>query len=74
MTTTATDIPLTERQQQTLDFIRSNVGMYGPSLREIAQALQIRNVNGVICHLAALEKKGYIRRHANKARGVEVIR
>jgi len=73
-TDTATRQPLTDRQAEVLAFIESNAGFYGPSIREIAKHLQVRNVTGVVGHLAALERKGYIRRIPNVARGIEVLR
>ena len=74
MTTTTEDHPLTARQAEVLEFIRANSGMYGPTIRQIAAAIGINNVTGVVGHLRALEKKGYIRRRPNVARGIEVIR
>jgi repressor LexA len=65
--------PLTARQREVLDFIRANMHLYGPSVREIAAALSIKSPNGVTTHLHALERKGWIRRAQGKARGVEVL-
>jgi repressor LexA len=74
MTTTTDEYPLTARQAEVLEFIRANSGMYGPTIRQIAAAIGVNNVTGVVGHLRALEKKGYIRRTPNVARGIEVIR
>lgn len=74
MTTTTEPLPLTARQAEVLAFITANVGMYGPTVRQIAAAIGVNNVTGVVGHLKALEKKGYIRRTPNVARGIEVIR
>lgn len=74
MTTTTEDHPLTARQSEVLEFIRANSGMFGPTIRQIAAAIGVNNVTGVVGHLRALEKKGYIRRRPNVARGIEVIR
>ena len=65
---------LTARQAEVLEFIRANSGMFGPTIRQIAAAIGVNNVTGVVGHLAALERKGYIRRRPNVARGIEVIR
>lgn len=74
MTTTVTTQPtLTARQAEVLQFIRENSGLYGPAIREIAQQFAFRSPNGVICHLDALERKGYIRRRRGIARGIEVV-
>lgn len=65
--------PLTERQTEILGWIRERVRMYGPTIREIAKAHGIKTTNGVVCHLRALERKGYVRRTAGKARALEVL-
>jgi repressor LexA len=64
---------LTPRQQEVLDFIRANMALYSPTVRQIAQQFNIRSPNGVMCHLHALEKKGLIRRTPGKARNIEVL-
>jgi repressor LexA len=66
--------PLTERQQQVYNLIREKIMArgYGPTVREIAEALEIRSPNGVMCHLKALERKGVIRRIAHKSRAIEL--
>ena len=65
---------LTSRQQAIYDFIKDmiiNRG-YGPTVREIGDQFGIRSPNGVMCHLKALEKKGYIFRSPNKSRAIEL--
>lgn len=59
---------LTHRQAQVLDFIRVTIRTrgYAPTLREIGDHMGIRSTNGVSDHLAALERKGAIRRERNK--------
>lgn len=63
---------LTPRQQQTYDFIRGYLDFYGyaPTLKEIAGHLKITGNLGVLRHLDALEKKGYLHRTAGKSRGI----
>jgi repressor LexA len=46
--------------------------LYSPTVREIARAMSIKSPNGVVVHLEALEKKGWIRRRPNSSRGIEV--
>lgn len=70
--TTPTPATLTARQQEVLAFIRQNACLSGPTVREIAAALSIKSPNGVVCHIKALERKGYVRRIPGKARGLEV--
>ena len=67
--------PLTERQQSILDFIVETIQTRGfpPTLREIGIAFGIRSTKGVNDHLAALERKGKIRRHPELSRGIELI-
>ncbi len=65
---------MTVRQQAIYEFIRDLVQRrgFGPTIREIADAFDIRSPNGVVCHLKALEKKGLIHRNEFKARAIEV--
>ncbi len=66
---------LTPRQQQILDYlVREVQGKgYAPSVREIAEALGLRSPSTVHQHLAALAQKGYIRRHGDRMRALEVV-
>ena len=70
--TTTEKTALTARQQQAYDFIKANIQLYSPTVREIARAMSIKSPNGVVVHLEALEKKGWIRRRPNATRGIEV--
>jgi len=56
---------ITKRQHEILAFIRDKIENRGfpPSIREIGEAFDIASPNGVMCHLKALEKKGYIERN-----------
>ncbi|HIA20768.1 MAG TPA: repressor LexA [Planctomycetaceae bacterium] len=65
---------LTSRQREVFELIRemiTNRG-YGPTVREIGDHFGIRSPNGVMCHLKALEKKGFIYRSPNKSRAIEI--
>jgi repressor LexA len=42
-------------------------------VREIAAEFGIRSPNGVVAHLRALEKKGFIKRRPGITRGIEVV-
>ena len=70
--TTTDEYPLTARQAEVLAFIRQNSHLYGPSVREIAAGIGVKSPNGVVCHLKALERKGFVRRIKGRARGLEV--
>lgn len=66
---------LTTRQQAVLSFIRNHIEQRGvaPTVREIADAFGIGSTNGVMCHLNALEKKGYIERGQGTARHIRIV-
>lgn len=53
---------LTARQREILAFFRGRE--YPPSIREIGENFGITSPNGVVCHLKALIKKGYLRQVA----------
>ena len=65
---------LTVRQHKVYDFILAFSSHHGypPTMREIAGHLGVTGNLGVIKHLAALEKKGYIARSAGSSRGIRV--
>lgn len=71
----STQKPLTERQQEIYDFIRSRTEQerMPPTVREIGDKFGISSTNGVRSILAALIKKGYIRRAPRLSRGIEII-
>ncbi|MEZ6140108.1 MAG: transcriptional repressor LexA [Zavarzinella sp.] len=58
-------VTLTKRQAEIYSFILEKIAEFGypPSIREIGDAFEIVSPNGVVCHLKALEKKGYIERN-----------
>jgi repressor LexA len=58
------DTPLTEKQNQIYAYIRKHNETKGfpPARRDISDAFGISSPNGVMCHLKALQKKGYINR------------
>jgi repressor LexA len=66
---------LTERQREIYDFIKGKIESrgYGPTVREIGVAFEIRSPNGVMCHLKALEKKGLILREGFSARAIQLV-
>jgi repressor LexA len=72
---------LTKKQQAIYNFIRKHIEQEGfpPAIRDICSEFGISSPNGVMCHLKALETKGYINRvqkHKNKqraqARGITI--
>ena len=65
---------LTERQKQILGFIRDSVHRRGvaPTHREICEHFGYSSYGTVHKHLKLLEEKGFLRRHWNQKRGVEL--
>lgn len=57
-------IALTSKQREIYAFIRQYIteNGYPPAIRDIGRAFEIKSPNGVMCHLKALQKKGYIHR------------
>lgn len=68
-------VKLTERQQQILDLIRSDIARTGfpPTRAEIARALGFKSANAAEDHLKALAKKGAIELTAGASRGIRLI-
>jgi repressor LexA len=68
-------IPLTTRQEKLLRLIETTQAKrgYAPSLQELAHAMGISSLQGVKDHLAALERKGYVRRTPGRRRAIEVL-
>src|SRR4051794_34459723 len=66
---------LTDRQREIYDFIRIKIETrgYGPTVREIGTAFDIKSPNGVMCHLKALEKKKLILREGFSARAIQLV-
>jgi repressor LexA len=64
----------TDRQRAIFEFIRAfftgNQRM--PSLREIGDEFGFASVNGVVCHLKALAKKGQLTSGGAKARAIRL--
>ena len=63
---------LTERQKSILDFIQSEQREKGmtPSTREIQKHFRFASQTSVMQYLDALERKGFLDRHARKARAL----
>jgi len=63
---------LTEAQARIYNFIIKYIEQsgYPPAIRDIGDEFDIKSPNGVMCHLRALQKKGYIHRdEKNDERG-----
>lgn len=65
---------LSAKQQEILDFIRSEILRkgYPPTVREIGEKVALRSTSSVHAHLSTLENMGYIRRDPSKPRTIEL--
>jgi repressor LexA len=65
---------LTARQREVLEIIERHMQErgYPPSVREIGEAVGLTSPSTVHAHLAALQKRGYLRRDPTKPRALEV--
>ncbi len=66
---------LTERQQQVLTALTDYINSEGiaPSHAELAQLIKVSSTKAAADHLKALARKGYIRLHADKPRGIQLL-
>jgi repressor LexA len=69
-----TDMALTRRQKEVVDFIAKFVDEngYSPSYEEIAQALKLASLATVHKHISALQAKNYLKRAHNQSRSVDI--
>ena len=67
---------LTRKQFELLRFIHERLTETGvpPSFDEMKDALDLRSKSGIHRLITALEERGFIRRLANRARAIEVIK
>jgi repressor LexA len=67
---------LTRKQHELICFINDRLNETGvsPSFEEMKEALDLKSKSGVHRLISALEERGFIRRLANRARALEVIK
>ncbi len=67
---------LTRKQHELLVFINGRLDEAGisPSFEEMKDALDLKSKSGVHRLISALEERGFIRRLANRARALEIVR
>ncbi len=67
---------LTSKQHELLRFIHERLEASGisPSFEEMKEALDLKSKSGVHRLIGALEERGFIRRLANRARALEVLK
>src|ERR1700732_5271766 len=68
-----TDLPLTGKRLEILDFIdrTQRERGYPPSVREICEAVGLASTSTVHAHLATLQKQGFLQRDPTKPRAIE---
>jgi repressor LexA len=66
---------LTPRQTEILDFLYEfrRKEKIVPTYREIADNFGFKSTKAATDHVYALEKKGYLRRHSGRSRGIELL-
>lgn len=66
---------LTKRQEDVLQFIAEYISNYSypPTYQEIADAFGIASKHGVVRHLEALNRKGYIEKTDTTARSIRIV-
>jgi len=67
---------LTAKQQQLLCYIKEHLdrGGVSPSFEEMKEALDLKSKSGIHRLISALEERGFIRRLANRARALEIVK
>jgi repressor LexA len=67
---------LTRKQHELLRYISRRLGETGvsPSFEEMKDALELKSKSGVHRLISALEERGFIRRLANRARALEILK
>ena len=65
----------TKRQKELLEYVDTFIQQhgYGPSYREIMNAIGYKSVSTVAIHIEGLIAKGFLRKTDNSARSLEVI-
>ena len=67
---------LTQKQLDLLEFIQKRLSKNGvpPSFDEMKEALDLRSKSGIHRLIIALEERGFIKRLANRARAIEIVK
>ena len=67
---------LTKRQRDVFDYIRNALlrGEPCPSFRELCMAFGLKSTNGIVVHLNALERKGFIVISRGQARSITLAK
>ena len=75
MTTTTPIRPLTDRQREIYRWIVQYIANHGysPTVRELCLAFRFGSVNGAMCHLHPLRKKGWIAWNERQSRTIRPL-
>jgi len=75
MTTTTPLPPLTDRQREVYAWIVKYIAThsYPPTVRECALAFRFGSINGAMCHLHPLRKKGYLTWNVGQSRTIRTL-
>ena len=67
---------LTKKQKELLEYVNSfiNTNKISPSYDEIREAMNLKSKSGIHRIVSALEERGFIRKLANRARAIEVLK
>jgi len=67
---------LNKREKAILKYIEKQIGIngYPPSVREIGKAVDLKSTATVHGYLAALEKKGYLKKESQKGRTLKLLK
>lgn len=68
-------LKLTDQQSKVLEVIRESIREtgYPPSVRELGERLGLKSTATVHTHLRNLERKGFLKRVAQKSRAFNVV-
>ncbi len=66
---------ITQKQQETLDFIRGFIARNGesPTITQLSEGLKLKSLRSVTQRLEALETRGFIKRDRFKHRGISLL-
>lgn len=66
---------LTHRQAEVLQVLEGYIERFGmpPTVRELMPLIRVSQIKAATDHLQALANKGYIRLHAGRSRGIQIL-
>ena len=64
---------LTAKQRKIMDWLKAQPSSLDVTLRDLADAFGFKSHCAGLCHLNALEQKGYITRDRDRSRGIRLV-